>query len=73
MTYEELQRLSKAELIEVALHQQAQLEKLRATLTRFKARLAESEARRRYLAAIAKATRSQEKEIQQPTGAKMEK
>jgi hypothetical protein len=65
MTYEKLQRLSKAELIEMVLHQQAQIEKLRTTLTRLKARLAESEARRKYLAGIVKATKLREKETQQ--------
>jgi tRNA threonylcarbamoyladenosine modification (KEOPS) complex Cgi121 subunit len=69
MTYEELEQLSKAELIEMALHQQAQIEKLRTTLTRFKARLAESETRREHLADIVEAAKLREKEAQQPTEA----
>ena len=69
MTYEELQRLSEAELIEMALHQQAQVEKLRTALTRFKARLAESEVRREHLAGIMEAAKLREKEAEQPTGA----
>jgi hypothetical protein len=66
MIYEELEQLSKAELIEMVLHQQAQIEKLRTTLTRLKARLAESEVRRKYLAAVVKAAKLREKEGQQP-------
>ena len=72
MTYEELQQLSKTELIEMVLHQQAQIEKLRTTLTRLKARLAESEVRREHLAGIVEAAKLQEKEAEQATAAKME-
>ncbi len=71
MTYEELQRFSKAELIEKALRQQAQIEKLRTTLTRLKARLVESEARREYLAGIVEAAGLREKEAPQPTEAEV--
>jgi len=69
MTYEELQRFSKAELIEMALRQQAQIEKLRTTLARLKARLVESETRREHLAGIVAAARLREKEAQQPAEA----
>lgn len=69
MTYEELQRFSNAELIEMALRQQAQIEKLRTTLARLKARLVESEARREHLAGIVEAARLRQKEAPQPTEA----
>jgi len=71
MTYEELQRLSKAELIELVLHQQAQIEKLRTTLTRLKARLADSEAQREHLAGIVETAELREKEAQQPAEAEV--
>jgi len=69
MTYKELKQLSMAELIEIVLHQQVQIEKLQTTLTKLKARLAESEAQREHLAGIVKAAELREKEAQQPTEA----
>jgi len=65
MTYEELQWLSKAELIEMVLRQQTQIERLRTTIARLKARLVEAEARRKYLVGIVEAAKLREKEARQ--------
>jgi len=50
MTSEELQRLSRAALINMILHQQSQIEELRTALARLKVRVAELEAQREHFA-----------------------
>jgi hypothetical protein len=55
----------------MVLRQQTQIEKLRTTLTRLKARLAESEAQREHLAGIVEAAKLREKETRQPTEAEV--
>lgn len=53
----------------MVLQQQTQIEKLRTTLARLKARLTESEAQGEHPAGIVEAAKLQEKEAQQPTEA----
>ncbi len=60
MNTEELQRLSKAELIEMVLHQRAQMQKLQTTLTELENRLVEMEAQRDYFASSMKSLRPRE-------------
>lgn len=57
MNAEELQRLSKAELIEMVLHQRAQVQKLQTTFNELRGRLAEAEAQRDHLASIVESLR----------------
>lgn len=60
MRREELERLSKAELIERILSQQVQIEKLQVALTELSAQLLETEARRSRRTRIAKDVQARE-------------